>query len=56
MKNTEIAFYSLIQYLLLVICMDIKCCKSEVMEIQLKYIFHLFSIYLKVKAFKYLKN
>ena len=39
MKNTEIAFYSLKQSLLIDIYMDIYHCTSEVMEIHLKYFF-----------------
>ena len=37
MKNTKIAFYSIKQYLLIGICVDIYRCTSEVMEINLKY-------------------
>ena len=51
MNNTEIAFYSLKPYLLLDIYLDIYCCRSEVMVIQLKY-FSFFSIFMKDKAFK----
>ena len=51
MKNTEIAFYSLKQYLSIDTYMDIYRCTSEVMEIRLKY-FVFFSMFLKDKAFK----
>ena len=56
MKNTEIGFYSFKQYLPLDVYIDVYRCTSEViMQIQLKY-FRFLSMYLKHKAFKYLKN
>ena len=44
MKNTEIAFYSLKQYLSIDTYMDIYRCTSEVMEIHLKYFVFFFYV------------